>query len=220
MSPEATDFLYPFIEGDERDVGSLLADLARSASAKADESQRVSEATLVACRDGIEGLAAVLADRLGAGACLFTFGNGGSSTDAATVAALFARPPGGRPLRARSLVAEPAVLTALGNDVGFDLVYSRQVIAHGRPGDVALGISTSGDSANVLRGLEEAKRRGLVTAGMAGYGGGRMAASGHVEHCLVVDSDSVHRIQEAQAVLAFEVWSTVQRRLTAEGTAP
>ena len=136
MSPEGTDFLYPFIEGDERDTDRLLADLSGSANGKAAESRRLREATLAACRKQIDSLAADLADRLWAGGCLFTFGNGGSSTDAATVASLFARPPYGRPLSARSLVADQAVLTALGNDVGFELVFSRQLIAHGRAGDL------------------------------------------------------------------------------------
>jgi D-sedoheptulose 7-phosphate isomerase len=213
MSPEGTDFLYPFIEGDERDGERLLADLARSADAKAAESRRLSEATLVACREQIRSLAADLAGRLEAGGCLFTFGNGGSSTDAATVAALFARPPYGRPLPARSLVADQAVLTALGNDVGFELVFSRQLIAHGQAGDVALGISTSGNSLNLHRGFEEAKRRGLLTVGLAGYDGGQMAKSADVDHCLVVHSDSVHRVQEVQAALAFEVWAEVQRAI-------
>ncbi len=213
MSPEGTDFLYPFIEGDERDTEGLLADLARSANGKAVESRRLRDATLAACRDQIDNLAADLAERLGAGGCLFTFGNGGSSTDAATVASLFARPPYGRPLSARSLVADQAVLTALGNDVGFELVFSRQLIAHGRAGDIALGISTSGNSLNLLQGFEEAKRRGLLTAGLAGYDGGQMAASAAVDHCLVVRAESVHRIQEVQAALAFDLWVTVQHRL-------
>jgi D-sedoheptulose 7-phosphate isomerase len=213
MSPEGTDFLYPFIEGDERDSERLLADLARSADAKAFESHRLGGATLAACREQIGCLAADLADRLEAGGRLFTFGNGGSSTDAATVAALFARPPYGRPLPARSLVADHAVLTALGNDVGFELVFSRQVIAHGQAGDIAMAISTSGNSLNLLRGLEEAKRRGLLTVGLAGYDGGQMATSADVDHCLVVRSESVHRVQETQAALAFEVWAAVQRRI-------
>jgi D-sedoheptulose 7-phosphate isomerase len=104
-------------------------------------------------------------------------------------------------------------VTALGNDVGFELVFSRQLIAHGRAGDVALGISTSGNSDNVVRAFEEAVRRGMLTVGLAGYDGGRMAACGFVRHCLVVRSDSVHRIQETQARLAFALWEEVAERL-------
>ena len=94
-------------------------------------------------------------------------------------------------------------LTALANDVGFDLVFSRQLIAHAKPGDIALGFSTSGDSVNVLRGLEEGSRRGLLTIGLCGYEGSAMALSEAVTHCLVVRSESVHRIQEAQAALTL-----------------
>ncbi|HEY1733832.1 MAG TPA: SIS domain-containing protein, partial [Acidimicrobiales bacterium] len=144
---------------------------------------------------------------------LFVFGNGGSATDAAGVVALFRSPPWGRPLRARSLVADRAVITALGNDVGFDLVFSRQLIAHARAGDMACGLSTSGNSTNLLNAFEEAARRGLLTFGLAGYDGGQMASSSAVEHCLVVSSSSVHRIQETQAAVAFELWSTVQSAL-------
>ena len=145
------------------------------------------------------------------GGRLFTFGNGGSSTDAASLAALFARPPWGRPLPARCLVDDTAILTALGNDVGFDLVFSRQLIAHGAAGDIALGLSTSGNSRNLLIGLRRGPRRGMLTVGLAGYDGGEMAASPDVEHCLVVPLDSVHRIQETQAALGFALWRRCRR---------
>ncbi len=103
------------------------------------------------------------------------------------------------------------MLTALANDVGFDLVFSRQIIAHARSADVAVGFSTSGDSVNVLRGLEEASHRGLLTIGLCGYDGGAMAASEAIVHCLVVRSESVHRVQETQNALMLELWSIVQR---------
>jgi D-sedoheptulose 7-phosphate isomerase len=108
-------------------------------------------------------------------------------------------------------VEDRAVLTALANDIGFDVVFSRQLIAHARAGDIAVGFSTSGDSRNVLRALDEASRRGLLTIGLAGYEGGGMAASEAVAHCLVVHSDSVHRIQEAQDALVLQLWSVVQQ---------
>jgi len=195
---EPTGFLYPFIEGDERDASGLLADLATSAQAKAAESRALRAATLAACADQIDACATALR----AGTRLFTFGNGGSAADAEAAAELF------RPRPAVSLVADPAVLTALANDVGFELVFARQLIAYAAPGDVAMGFSTSGDSPNVLRALTEAKRGGLITVGFAGYDGGLMAAGGAVDHCFVVRSDSVHRIQEAQAALVNEIWRT------------
>ena len=126
-----------------------------------------------------------MADRFAAGGRLFTFGNGGSSTDAASLAALFAPAAVGRVrCRRARLVDDSAVLTALGNDVGFDLVFSRQLIAHAARGDIAIGLSTSGNSRNLLHAFEEAARRGLLTIGIAGYDGGEMARSTHVQHCL------------------------------------
>jgi D-sedoheptulose 7-phosphate isomerase len=158
-----------------------------------------------------------MARRFELGGRLFAFGNGGSATDAEGAVQLFGDPPYGRALPALSLVDDRAVLTALANDVGFELVYSRQLMAHARPGDIAVGFSTSGDSVNVLRGLEEASRRRLLTIGLCGYEGSSMALSDAVAHCLVVRSESVHRIQEAQAALTLQLWSVVQRRLDERG---
>jgi D-sedoheptulose 7-phosphate isomerase len=205
-----SDFLYPFLDAAERDADPLLADLARSAVAKSDNSHMLRATTLERAEGRLHALAAAMAERFEAGGRLFTFGNGGSSTDSSSLAALFARPPWGRPLPARCLVDDPAVLTALANDVGFELVFSRQLIAHATDGDIAIGLSTSGGSANVLRALTEARARGLVTAGLSGYGGGEMARHPDVQHRLVVESDSVHRIQETQAALAFALWTAVQ----------
>ena len=204
-----TDFLYPFIDADERDPGPLLDDLARSAAAKAEATVALRAATSASVAAALSRLAVDMSARFSAGGRLLTFGNGGSATDAASVAALFRSPPGGHPLPARSLAADEAVLTALANDVGFDLVFSRQVIAHGRATDIALGVSTSGDSANVVRALAEARSRGLLTVGFAGYEGGAMAAA-RLDHCIVVPSASVHRIQETQAALLYDLWRQVQ----------
>jgi D-sedoheptulose 7-phosphate isomerase len=207
---EDTDFLYPFIEGSEQDAASLLADLAASAAAKGATSAHLQAETLADRDAAMTTLALAMAERFRAGGRLFVFGNGGSATDAAGIVALFRTPPWGRALQARSLVADRAVLTALGNDVGFELVFSRQLIAYARAGDMALGLSTSGNSTNLLSAFAEAARRGLLTLGLAGYDGGQMAASSDVEHCLVVSSSSVHRIQETQTAMAFELWSRVQ----------
>jgi D-sedoheptulose 7-phosphate isomerase len=204
-----TDFLYPFIDGDERDPGPLLTDLAASAEAKAAASLELRAATRAACGTELSRAAAAMAERFGRGARLFAFGNGGSATDAAGLAALFRRPPRGRALPARSLAADEAVLTALGNDVGFELVFARQLMAYGRAGDMAVGLSTSGNSVNLLHAFAEGRRRGLLTVGMAGYDGGQMAGAG-LDHCLVVGADSVHRIQETQAAMVFDLWSAIQ----------
>ena len=207
-----TDFLYPFIEADERDPAPLLADLERSATAKADASRRLGVATLAGCAPEIGRAAAAMAERFAAGGRLLAFGNGGSAADAAGLVALFGTPPWGRPLPALSLGADPVVLSALGNDVGFEVVFARQLMAHGRPGDLVVGLSTSGNSANLLAAFAEARRRGMLSVGVAGYGGGRMATAS-LDHCLVVKADSVHRIQETQSALLFALWSAVQSGL-------
>jgi D-sedoheptulose 7-phosphate isomerase len=210
---DATDFLYPFIEADERDPGSLLLDLSESARAKVRTSDALRRVTLEASRPEIDTAAEAMSVRFSQGGRLFVFGNGGSSTDAASLAALFLQPPRGEPLPARTLVDDSAVLTAIGNDVGFDLAFSRQLIAHAAGSDIAIGLSTSGNSRNLLNAFEEACRRGLLTIGIAGYSGGEMAQSPYVQHCLLVDDDSVHRIQETQAALGFALWQEVQARV-------
>ena len=219
--PETTDFLYPFIEGDETDAEELLEDLARSAQAKWRQSTKLRDATLTLNDADLVAAGAAMAERFAAGGRLFTFGNGGSATDAEAVAHLYTQPPSGPALRtpralpARSLAEDQAVMTALGNDVGFELVFSRQLIAHGRPSDIAMGFSTSGNSDNLMRAFAEARKQGMLTIGIAGTDGGRMAAEGSpVERCFVVRSDSVHRIQESQAALNGALWAAVQQALS------
>jgi D-sedoheptulose 7-phosphate isomerase len=207
---EATNFLYPFIDSHETDAGALLADLSRSAQAKAADSAALRLSSVQDCHELLGSAGAELARRFTAGGRMFTFGNGGSSTDAATIAALFAQPAAGRPLPAWSLAADQAVLTALGNDVGFDLVFARQLIARAGATDIAVAMSTSGNSADLLIALREARRRGLYTVGFAGYDGGAFADNPDVDACFVVNSQSVHRIQEAQALLGYRLWAAVQ----------
>jgi D-sedoheptulose 7-phosphate isomerase len=217
MSNEPTGFLYPFIASEEHDSSGLLVDLVHSARDKIAESTSLRTATLDRWSGELERAADAMTDRFRRGGRLFAFGNGGSATDAEGSVDLFRCPPSGRPLPAMSLVDDRAVLTALANDVGFELVFSRQIIAHAEAGDIAIGFSTSGDSANVLRGLEEASRRGLLTIGLSGYEGGAMAASATIDCNLIVPSESVHRIQEAQNALLLRLWSLVQARLDEGG---
>lgn len=210
---ENTDFLYPFIEAQETDSGSLLTDLAASARSKAQESARLQAESLDEWGPEIEAAGRAIAERFAAGGRMYTFGNGGSSTDAETLAALFARPSHGRPLPARCLAADQAVLTALGNDIGFDVVFSRQLMAHARPGDIAVALSTSGSSEDLMAALVEAKRRGLLTIGFSGGDGGRMAVADEVDHCFTIRSQSIHRIQESQALVGYQLWATAQHHL-------
>lgn len=205
-----TDFLYPFIEAQETDVDALLADLAASARDKARESAALQAATLQRYSEDIAACAADLADRFTDGGRLYAFGNGGSSTDCAAFVELFGS---GRPLPAFDLTADQAVVTALGNDVGFDLIFSRQLIAHSAGRDIAAAFSTSGNSTDLMTALREAGRRGLLTIGFAGYDGGAMATAG-LDHCFVVESQSVHRIQETQALLGHAIWQATQQLMT------
>jgi len=218
MSSEPTSFLYPFIDSEERDSAALLVDLATSARSKIAESRRLRAATLERCHETLTQAGAAMAACFSGGGRLFAFGNGGSSTDAEGAVQLFRDPPFGQALPALSLVDDRAVLTALANDVGYELAFSRQLIAHAQAGDIALGFSTSGDSVNMLRAFEEASRRRLLTIGMCGYEKAAMARSDAVEHCLVVHSESVHRIQETHDALLLELWSIVQRHLDQGGT--
>ena len=212
-------FLYPMLDAEQGDPAALLADLCRSAEAKAVESSRLCSATVEGLAGDLDRAASALAAAFTAGGRLFCFGNGGSAADAAGLAALFSSPVHGRSLPARSLSADSSVLTALANDVGVEVVFARQLVAHARAGDIALGLSTSGGSANVLRAFAEGRRHGVLTVGLAGYGGGAMRTCPDLDHCLAVDAQSVHRTQEAQSALAFALWERVQQRLDEEGPA-
>jgi D-sedoheptulose 7-phosphate isomerase len=213
---EPTNFLYPFIDAQEDDPKSLLADLAASAQAKAAESLALRRSTLEANTELIGRAASEMARRFSSGGRLFTFGNGGSCTDCTTLARLFAQPPVGSPLPAWSLTADQAIITALGNDVGFELVFARQLIARGKAGDIAIAMSTSGSSPNLMAALKEARHRGMYTIGFAGYEGGAFAKSPDVDACFVVRSQSVHRIQESQALLGYQLWLAVHDQMATQ----
>jgi D-sedoheptulose 7-phosphate isomerase len=210
--------LYPFLHTGTADLGTMLADVARSTSEKVAEIERLRAEVLDAEGAALAACATAMAERFSRGGRLLAFGNGGSSTDAAAVAGLCLDPgPGWRRLPALALAADVATLTALANDVGFEMVFARPVAAAGRPADIALGLSTSGGSANVLRGLATAHERGLLTVGLAGYSGGPMAeaaARGEIDHLFVMPSASVHRIQEAQTTTYHVLWELVQQALS------
>ncbi|RPJ77641.1 MAG: SIS domain-containing protein, partial [Acidobacteria bacterium] len=128
------------------------------------------------------------------------FGNGGSATDANDWAIDCVAPPRGlHPVPAVSLAMEPATISAIANDVGSDVIFLRQLIAHAEPGDVAVAISTSGGSRNVIAALAEARKRRLLTVALLGYDGGEIRRQSLADHCIVVNSDYIPRIQEVQA---------------------
>src|ERR1700676_498999 len=208
--PDNTSFLYPFIESEETDAASLLADLAASARGKASESAQLQRSSLDEYGEELIAAGTEMADRFGRGGRLYTFGNGGSSTDAATLASLFSRPTRGRPVAAWSLAADEEVVTALGNDVGFELIFKRQIIAHARDRDVAIALSTSGNSEDLMTAITEGKQRGLLTIGFSGHDGGRMAVAEDLASCFTVGSQSIHRIQESHAILGYRLWSVAQ----------
>ena len=192
----ASSFLYPFLAEQETDLERVLEDVRRSVLMKASDVGALREQML---GDSGQALADAAAALRGAGT-LLALGNGGSATDAMDLVADFRAAPQGWPARsAIDLTEDAAIITAVANDIGPGAIFSRQVIAYGRPGDALLAISTSGNSENVLEALGEARRRGLVTIAMVGYDGGRVAAEGLADHVLVTRSEHIPRIQEAQA---------------------
>jgi D-sedoheptulose 7-phosphate isomerase len=191
----SASFLYPFLGDAEQDLEAVVADVRRSVEAKATEAAALRAQTLTENRDVLESAAAGLRKRLDAGGRLLALGNGGSATDAMDVVAdLHAR---GR--RALDLTEDPAILTAVANDVGVEAIFARQLTAHARPRDALLALSTSGGSENVIAALAEARRRGLQTIALVGYDGGRIAAERLADHVIIVRSEHIPRIQEAQA---------------------
>jgi D-sedoheptulose 7-phosphate isomerase len=185
---------YPFLSNQEVDVPAVLADVTASVRMKWEEVAALRRAADLAV---ISEAATALRQRVEAGGAVLAFGNGGSATDAADLASDL-RAIG---VRAFDLAGEPAVVTAIGNDIGFVEVFARQVIPLGKAGDVAIGISTSGRSGNILNGLRQARRQGLMTIALAGYGGGEMLREESIDFLLVTDSTYIPRIQEAQATM-------------------
>jgi len=185
---------YPFLSNETVDAPAVLADVAASVLVKWEEVAALRRAQDL---DAVGAALETVRSRVAAGGAVLAFGNGGSATDAADLASdLLAI---GVP--AVDLAGEPAILTAIGNDIGFEEVFARQVIALGRTGDVAVGITTSGGSGNVQRALRQARRQGLATIALAGYGGGRLRDDDAVDHLLVTDSTYIPRIQESQATV-------------------
>jgi D-sedoheptulose 7-phosphate isomerase len=206
--------LYPFLYSSQSDVDAVLEEVRRSTAEKAREIVALRNEVRARFRDRLVECAEAMASSFALGGKLFACGNGGSSTDAQDAATLFLAPPGGvRPLPAFALTSDIAVVTALSNDIGFEVVFARQIAAFGREGDLVMGLSTSGNSENLVRAFEEAGRRGLVTVGLAGYEGGKMAELDTIDYLFVVPSASVHRIQEAQTTIYHVLWELTQRAL-------
>ncbi len=217
----ASSFLYPFLDERESELEPVLDDVRRSVLMKAEEIGALREQTLSENQEALLGAAVALRSRFERGGKLLALGNGGSATDAMDVVADFRSPlavgvgsdaaaghasPGvgtraiaGRARPAIDLTEDPAILTAIANDIGVEAIFSRQVIAYGLEGDALLALSTSGNSGNVIAALAEARRRGLESVAMVGYDGGRIGSERLADHVVITRSEHIPRIQEAQA---------------------
>jgi D-sedoheptulose 7-phosphate isomerase len=208
-----SSFLYPFLGKGEQSLEEVVGEVQDSMLQKMQEVNRLRAATAESEATSISEIAAAIAERLERGGKLIAFGNGGSATDANDlVSDCVDPPPNWGAVPAVSLSAESANITAIANDIGTEAIFARQLIAHARPEDVAVGISTSGGSANILAALAEARKRGLLTVGIVGYDGGRIVGERLVDHVVVVRSDYIPRIQEVQASVYHVLRGLVERR--------
>lgn len=206
--------LYPFLHGKKQDPVALNKALIESVTQKAEDHQKLITRFFAANAQAVVDTAAAIADVYRSNGRLFTMGNGGSSCDAAHLAVEFLHPvTAGRPaLTAIDLTCDTTMLTAVANDVGFENIFVRQIIAQARPGDGLVGLSTSGNSDNLIKGFRKARELGVTTIGLAGMNGGEMAKAG-LDHCLVVDTDSIHRVQEVHVVIYHILWDLVHTLL-------
>jgi D-sedoheptulose 7-phosphate isomerase len=164
----------------------------------------------------IAAVAHICARTLTSGNKIMLFGNGGSAADAQHIAAEFVnrlhKTPASRPpLAAISLTTDTSVLTSIGNDSDFSLIFSRQIQALGKPGDIAWGISTSGNSPNLIKAVTTARDMGIITVGFTGGGGGALGPL--LDHHLTVASSEVTRIQEVQITLAHVICELIEEEL-------
>lgn len=212
--------LYPFLYEGTIDPEQVMVEARKSTEAKARE---IIDLRVQVCARSSELLiscAKDMAGRFGAGGRLLTFGNGGSATDAQELAALFMYPhDSAAPLPAIGLSSDVSVVTSLANDIGVEVVFSRQISALGRSADIALGLSTSGNSENLLRAFDTAQRMGLMTVGLSGYDGGKMAEITTLDYLFVAPSASIHRIQEAQTTIYHILWELVVAEMAASASA-
>lgn len=210
---------YPFLfEGGKASIEDVLAQVRHSTLEKCREVIALRRATFEHSGKQIVAAGQAMARAFANGATLLAFGNGGSTTDVQDIVTELINPPfaSWSSLPAIALTNDIAVVTAVGNDVGFDNIYARQVIAFGRPGDIALGISTSGNSTNDLVALEQAKKQGLLTIGLTGYNGGKIARSAAVDFCITSPSDHIPRIQEAHATAYHALLEVIQTLIKKE----
>ena len=183
----------------ENEIGEHLVVLERTRESVLQEFGRIADVCVASLRAGHK---------------VVFFGNGGSAADAQHFATeLVVRYRINRPaIRAVALTTDTSALTAIGNDYGFDDVFARQVEALCQAGDVVIGISTSGNSENIIRGLRAARTVGAVTVGLGGGTGGRMLE--HADHAVIVPSQITARIQEIHLIIGHTLCDVVERELT------
>jgi D-sedoheptulose 7-phosphate isomerase len=210
-------FLYPFLGKDKQDTDGIVEKVAMSIRVKAQEDANLRARVAQDYSAQIADAAHAIQERLSQGGSIIVFGNGGSATDANDCAIDCVFPPAGYlPVAALSLSMEPANLTAIANDVGVELIFLRQLVAHARERDVAIRISTSGGSRNVILALEEARKQGLLTVALLGCDGGEILRRGLADFPFVVPSDYIPRIQEVQA----STWHMIRETLEVFARAP
>ena len=195
--------------GENGEASAALASIRKSIETK----ERVAEE----CLDDIVEMAHIVTTALKNRRKIVFFGNGGSAADAQHISAeLVGQFKRARPaLRASALTTNTSILTAIGNDISFDEIFSRQVQATLEPGDVAVGISTSGRSANVIKGVQEARRLGAKTIALTGSGGGQLASL--CDHTVMVPSSDTQRIQESHIMIGHIVCELVEESLRQPG---
>ncbi|HIF17696.1 MAG TPA: SIS domain-containing protein [Cycloclasticus sp.] len=207
--------LYPFLHGQKKDAGSENNALLDSIQIKAAESIEVKSQFFAKNNQALIDTAQAIATTFLKNGRLFTMGNGGSSCDASHLAVEFQHPvtAGRQALPAINLCIDTAMISAVSNDVGVKHVFARQLDAHAQSNDALVGFSTSGHSANLIAAFNKAKQIGLTTIGFVGADGGEMRSSGLLDHCLVVESDSIHRVQETHVACYHILWDLVHTLL-------
>jgi D-sedoheptulose 7-phosphate isomerase len=207
--------LYPFLHNKAKDSEQDKIGLLESIKQKSNESIDVKRQFFTGNAEELLNAARAIADVYKNKGRMYAMGNGGSSCDAAHFCVEFQHPvTAGRPaLAAVNLLADTAMNSAVSNDVGYQHIFVRQLDAHAREGEGLMGFSTSGCSDNMIAAYAKAKEMNLVTLGLVGGDGGDMKTSGLVDHCLIVDSDSIHRIQEVHVACYHIIWDLVHTLL-------
>jgi D-sedoheptulose 7-phosphate isomerase len=206
-----SEFLYPFLGQKKQETSSIVSDVAASILMKVRDDMDLRSRLVQEESEHIGATACAIHERLARGGKLIIFGNGGSATDANDWAMDCVMPPEGRcSIPAISLAMEPANITALANDVGTEVIFARQLMAQARPEDVAIGISTSGGSRNIVMALEEARKRKLLTVALLGNDGGEIVRRELADFPIVIRSSYIPRIQEVQASAYHIILDTLE----------